>query len=164
MCNTRVGKLNNSERIDIITALKKRFTESDQKQASCGRRYQYVGGHPSNATLKYSSVTIVVQNSPFTKQGINMIVNVIGHSDVAVQEMTTCTKLGAIIAQENLVNLYPPILKYYNKVKLIFAVMHINRIQLYISLSKKIHYSTISAFKNIKIPMMKACYEKIIYS
>ena len=57
MCNTSVGKLNNYDGIDTIEASKRHFIARNQKQASRVRRYQRVGGHPSNATLKYSIVT-----------------------------------------------------------------------------------------------------------
>ena len=63
MCNTSVGKLNNSNEIDTIVGSKKRFTRRDQNQADRVCRYQHVGGHPSDATLKYSSVTNGIKNA-----------------------------------------------------------------------------------------------------
>ena len=105
MCNTAVGKLNNSDGIDTIEASKKRFTARDQKQASCVRRYQHVGGHPPDATLKNSSETNGGKNSPFTKQDIKMTTDMLGQSKVAVQGKTTHTQPDAVVAQDNLVEL-----------------------------------------------------------
>ena len=116
MCNTSVGKINNSEGIDTIKASKKQSTERDQKQASRVRRYQHVGGHPSDATLRYSSVTNGVKNSPITKQDIDMTSDMLGLSDIAVQGKTTRTWPDAVVVQDNLVDLPTAILKYYGKV------------------------------------------------
>ena len=162
MCNTSVGKLNNSDGIDTIEASKKRFTTRDQKQASRVRRYQHVGGHPSEATLKYSSVTNGVKNSPFTKQDIEMTTDMLGQSDVAVQGKTTRTQPDAVVAQDNLVELPPSIIQYYGKVELAVDVMHVNRIPFLTSLSRKIHYGTVNALADMKIPTMEVCIEKII--
>ena len=126
MCNTTVGKLNNSEGIDTIKESKKRFTGPDQKQATRVRRWQHVGGHPSDSTLKYSSVTNGIKNNPFTKQDIKMTDNMLGRSDVAVQGKTTRTQPDAVVAQENLVELPPTIKQYYGRVELADDVMHVH--------------------------------------
>ena len=84
MCNTSVGNLDNSEGIDTIKKSKKRFMEWDQKQALRVCQFQHVGGHSSDETMKYSSVTNGVKNSPFTKQDIKMTADMLDHNDVAV--------------------------------------------------------------------------------
>ena len=43
-------------------------------------------------------------------------------------------------------------------------VMHVNRLPFLTSLSKKIHYGTVSALDDMKIPTMEACIDKIIRS
>ena len=89
MCNNNIGKLNNSNGIDTIKESKKRFLERDQKKAKLVRRHQHVGGHHSDATLIYSSVTNGIKNSPITKQDIEMALDMLGRSDAAVQGKTT---------------------------------------------------------------------------
>ena len=124
MCNTTVGKLNNSEGIDTIKKSKKRFKGCDQKQADRVCRWQHVGGHPSDSTLKYSSVTNGIKNNPFTKRDIELTADMLGRSAVAVQGKTTRTQPDAVVAQENLIELPPIIKQYYGKVKLAVDVMH----------------------------------------
>ena len=51
---------------------------------------------------------------------------------------------------------------YYGKVELAVDVMRVNRILFLTSLLMQIHYGTVSAFKNMKIPSMETYIEKII--
>ena len=83
---------------------------------------------------------------------------------MAVQGKTTRTQPDAVVAQDNLVELSPSIKQYYGKVELAVDVMHVNRIPFLTSLSRKIHYGTVSALTDMKIPTMESYIKKIIRS
>ena len=48
------------------------------------------------------------------------------------------------------------ILEYYRDVELSVDVMHVNRLPFLVSISKKIHYSTVDALDNMKTVTMES--------
>ena len=77
---------------------------------------------------------------------------------------TTRTQPDAVNAEEQLVELPPTIMEYYKNVDLSVDVLHVNRLPFLTSVSKNIHYSTIDALDNMKIPTMENVIEKLIRS
>ena len=73
-----------------------------------------------------------------------MALDMLGRSDAAVQGKTTRSQHDAV-DDAVVIDLPPTILEYYGKVELAIDVMHVNRIPFLTSISKKIHYGTVSA-------------------
>lgn len=89
--------------------------------------------------MKYPSVNDGVnKNNPLTIQEIKIAADVLGCSDVAVQETTTRTRPDAIVAKGNLVDLPTTIMLYYGKVEVADDMIHVNRMIFLISLIKTI--------------------------
>ena len=127
------------------------------------RFFQYVGGHHSDGTIIHLTITNGIKNSPITKQDIKMTLDMLGRSDTAVQGKTTRTQPDDV-DDKVIVNLPSTIIEYYGKVELSIDVLHLNIIPFLTSISKNIHYGTINALHNTKIPTMVDCIDKILWS
>ena len=58
----------------------------------------------------------------------------------------------------------PTIMEYYKNVELSIDVLHVNRIPFLATLSKNIHYSTMDALDNMKIPTMEHVIDTVLQS
>ena len=139
------------------------FLERDQKKATpLERRFQHLSGHHSDTTIIHSTVTNGIKNNPITKQDITMTLDMLGHSNAAIQGKTMRTQPNAV-DNKIIVDLPPTIIKYYGNVELSINVLHVNRIPFLTLMLKKIHVGTINALHNMKIPTMEDYIDKILW-
>ena len=85
----------------------------------------------------------------------------LGLSDASVQGKRTRTQPDAVV-DKVVVDLPPTIIEYYWKIELSIDVLHVNRIPFLTLISKNIHYGTVNALNNMKIPTMEDCIDKIL--
>ena len=147
--------LNNDDGIDTIAKSESRFSDRDIKRAERTRRLQYVSGHPSDATMIYSTKTNGLKNCPVTERDVLITKEMRGTSEHAMAGKTTKTQPDAVNAEEQLLEVPPAILNYYRNVELSIDVMHVNRLPFLASVSKNIHYTTVDALDNMKINTME---------
>ena len=164
MCQANIPELDNTDGIDTIEKSEARFSTRDMKRAKRMRRFQYVSGHPSDDTVIYSARTNGIKNSPITKRDVLLTLDMFGKSEHGLTGKTSRTQPDAVNAEEQLVELPPTIMEYYKNVELSVDVLHVNRLPFLTSVSKNIHYSTINALDNMKIPTMENVIEKLIRS
>jgi hypothetical protein len=139
--------------IDTIEKSKRRFTKRDQIKASMVRRFQHVAGHPSDSTLIYAAATNSVKNSPITRRDVQLAADMLGKSEYAVRGKTTRTQPEAVT---ELVQEVPmTIMEYYKDVELSIDVMHVNKVPFLVTISKNIHYGTVNALDDLKIPTLE---------
>ena len=76
------------------------------------RCFQHIGGHHSDATIMYSTVTNETKNSPIIKQYIKMVLDMLGRNNDVVQGKTKHKQPGTVDA--SFIVEYPPtIIEYY---------------------------------------------------
>ena len=83
----------------------------DQKKAHRTRRFQHVGGHTSDATIVYSSVTNGIKNSPITQRGVKVALDMLGKSTFGVQGKKIRHQPDAVDVE--IIEVPPTILDYY---------------------------------------------------
>ena len=159
-----LNKINNSEGIDTVTGSLARFAKRDQLKIQATRRFQHVSGHPSDDTMLYAAVTNTVMNSPFSKEDIMMTIEALGKSGYAVAGKTTSTRPDEVDARTALTEIPPTILNHYKNVELSIDILFVNRIPFLATISKYIHYGTIQALPNMKIPTIEEGIESVIKS
>ena len=164
MCQVNAPELNNSDGIDSIQKSEDRFCERDRKRARRARRLQYVSGFPSIDTMIRSAETNGLMNSPVTKRDLILSWDMLGTSEHISAGKTTKTQPPAINADEQLVELPPSIAQYYRDVEISVDVLHVNRLPFLASISKNIHYSTIDALDNMRIPTMESTIRQLMRS
>ena len=89
---------------------------------------------------------------------------ILGTSKYAIQGKTTSTRPDAVGDVLQAAELPPTIMEYYKDVELSIDVLHVNRIPFLATLSKSIHYSTMDALDNMKIPTVEHVIETVIHA
>ena len=148
-----------SQPIDSVEESKKRFTKRDQIRANLVRRFQHVAGHPSDATISYSAATNAIKNSPITRRDVKLAMDMLGTSKYAIEGKTTRTQPAAV--DQEIIQVPPTIMEYYKNVVLSIDVLHVNKIPFLMSISKDIHYGTVDALDDMKIPTLEKTINKI---
>ena len=157
-----LNKINNSEGIDTVKGSLARFAKRDRLKILATRRFQHVSGHPSDDTMLHAALTNTIVNSPFSKEDILMTVEALGKSGYAVSGKTTSTRPDEVDARTALTELPPTILNHYKNVELSVDILFVNRIPFLATISKYIHYGTIQALQNMKIPTIEDGIESVL--
>ena len=133
--------------INTSAKSKQRFSTRHQERAKMISRFQLVAGHPSDTTSIHALMSNSRKNSPITKQDVVMTLNMLGRSKYALQAKRTCPTPAAIIAEEQMISIPDLLMNYYENVKILANIMHVNRIPFLVSMSKHIHCGSSNALK-----------------
>ena len=146
--------------IETMEKSKQRFLNQDRVRASVVCRFQHVAGHPSDSTMIYAAATNSIKNNPITQRDVEVALEMLGKSEHALQGKTTRTQPEAVT--EQLVDVPTTIMDYYRNVELSIDVMHMNQVPFLVSVSKHIHYATVEALDDMKIPTLESGIKRVI--
>ena len=159
-----VSKLNNSEGIDTLKGSIAKLSKRDQGRVFAARRFQHVSGHPSDKTLMYAAVTNSVVDNPIRREDVILAMEALGQSGYAVAGKTTRTQPEEVDPSAAVTEVPPAIINYYKNVELSADILFVNRVPFLATISKHIHYGTIDALPDMKIPTLEAALESVLRS
>eukprot|EP00536_Pseudo-nitzschia_multiseries_P010625 jgi/Psemu1/203784/e_gw1.332.17.1 len=152
-----------SDGIVTIQGTKEQYANRDVKQADEIRRFQHIASHPSDATLIHMIQKNVIKDCPFVAKDVRLTTKILGPSVYAIKGKRVNRKKEAVHIN-NIVPLPRTIEQHYSQIILTIDVMHINRIPMLVTISRNIHYGTVAALPNMKLPQLEAAIVSVIKS
>ena len=99
-----------------------------------------------------------------TQRDVGLAKKILGTSKRAIAGKTTRTRPDVVDEVMQAAELPPTIMEYYKNVELSIDVLHVNRVPFLATLSKNIHYSTMDALDNMKIPTIEHVIDTVLRS
>eukprot|EP00536_Pseudo-nitzschia_multiseries_P015470 jgi/Psemu1/42725/gm1.42725_g len=149
--------------IVTIQGTKEQYANRDVRQADEIRRFQHVASHPSDATLIHMIQKNVIKDCPFVAKDVRLTTKILGPSVYAIKGKRVNRKKEAVHIND-IVPLPRTIEQHYSQIILTIDVMHINRIPMLVTISRNIHYGTVAALPNMKLPQLEAAIVSVIKS